>query len=214
MMFESSPEDSLMWSSERIKGVGGFLHRLWRFVHEHVSGGIVPGYSGGALTPELREVRFALHSTIAKVTDDYGRRLKYNTAIAAVMEFTNLLAKVSDTSPVARSVRQEALQAAVLLLSPIVPHVCHALWRELKPAGDMMREAWPAVDESALVQDEIELVLQVNGKLRGHMRAPKSADRGQLERLALAHEAVVRFTEGQSVKKVVVVPGRLVNVVF
>jgi leucyl-tRNA synthetase len=213
MMFESSPEDSLVWSSERIKGVGGFLHRLWRFVHEHVSAGVVPGYSGGALSPELREVRFALHSTIAKVTDDYERRQKYNTAIAAVMEFTNLLAKLSDTSAVARSLRQEALQASVLLLSPIVPHVCHALWRELKPAGDMMREAWPAVDESALVQDEIELVLQVNGKLRGHMRAPKSADHGELERLALAHEAVTRFTDGQKVKKVVVVPGRLVNVV-
>jgi leucyl-tRNA synthetase len=113
----------------------------------------------------------------------------------------------------ARSVRQEALQASVLLLSPIVPHISHALWRELKPAGDVMREPWPKVDESALVQDEIELVLQVNGKLRGHMKAPKSAGRGELERLALAHEAVTRFTEGQAVQKVVVVPGRLVNVV-
>jgi leucyl-tRNA synthetase len=213
MMFESSPEDSLVWSSERIKGVGGFLHRLWRFVSEHVSAGVVPAYSGGTLTPELREVRFALHSTIAKVTDDYARRLKYNTAIAAVMEFTNLLAKLADSRPLARSVRQEALQASVLLLSPIVPHISHALWRELKPAGDVMREPWPKVDESALVQDEIELVLQVNGKLRGHMKAPKSAGRGELERLALAHEAVTRFTEGQAVKKVVVVPGRLVNVV-
>jgi leucyl-tRNA synthetase len=213
MMFESSPEDSLMWSSERIKGVGGFLHRLWRFVHEHVSKGLVSGYSGGELTTEPRAVRFALHSAIAKVTDDYGRRLKYNTAIAAVMEFTNLLAKYSDMSPVARAVRQEALEAAVLLLSPIVPHICHALWRELRPAGDVMRERWPAVDESALVQEEVELVLQVNGKLRGHMRAPKSAGRGELERLALAHDAVTRFTNGQAVKKVVVVPGRLVNVV-
>jgi leucyl-tRNA synthetase len=213
MMFESSPEDSLVWSSERIKGVGGFLHRLWRFVQEHVSSGVVPRYSKGALTPELREVRFALHTTIVKVTDDFGRRLKYNTAIAAVMEFTNLLAKCSDMSPVARTVRQESLEAAVLLMSPIVPHICHALWRELKPGGDIMKEPWPMVDESALEQDEIELVLQVNGKLRGHMRAPKSAGREQIESLALAHEAVTRFTEGQAVKKVVVVPGRLVNVV-
>src|SRR5712691_5953706 len=213
MMFESSPEDSLMWSSERIKGVGGFLHRLWRFVYEHVSTGLVSGYSDGELSPELRAVRFALHSAIAKVTDDYDRRLKYNTAIAAVMEFTNLLAKYSDMIPVARAVRQEALEAAVLLLSPIVPHICHTLWRELRPTGDVMRERWPEVDESALIQDEIELVLQVNGKLRGHMRAPKSAGREQLEQLALAHDAVTRFTNGQAVKKVVVVPGRLVNVV-
>jgi len=213
MMFESSPEDTLVWSSERIKGVGGFLQRLWRFVHEHVSMGPVSAYSKGELAPELRAVRFALHSTITKITDDYGRRQKYNTAIAAVMEFTNLLAKVSDMSPVARAVRQEALQTAVLLLSPIVPHVCHALWCELKPGGDVMREPWPNVDESALVQDEIELVLQVNGKLRGHMRAPKSAGREQLEQLALTHDAVTRYTDGQKVKKVVVVPGRLVNVV-
>ncbi len=213
MMFESSPEDSLVWSGERIKGVGGFLHRLWRFVYEHVSGGLESGYTNGELSPELREVRFALHSAIAKVTDDYDRRLKYNTAIAAVMEFMNLLSKCSDTSSVARAVRQEALEAAVLLLSPIVPHICHTLWRELRPTGDVMRERWPELDESALIQDEIELVLQVNGKLRGHMRAPKSAGREQLEQLALAHDAVTRFTNGQAVKKVVVVPGRLVNVV-
>jgi leucyl-tRNA synthetase len=190
------------------------LHRLWRFVHEHVSSGVVRGYSDGVLTPELREVRFALHNAISKVTDDYGRRQKYNTAIAAVMEFTNLLAKCADMSPVARAVRQESLEAAVLLMSPIVPHICHGLWRELRPGGDVMREPWPKPDESALVQDEIELVLQVNGKLRGHMRAPKSAGREQLERLALSHEAVTRHTNGQPVKKVVVVPGRLINVVI
>jgi len=213
MMFESSPEDSLVWSGERIKGVGGFLHRLWRFVHEHASLGVVPGYTNGTLTPGLREVRFALHTTIKKVTDDYGRRQKYNTAIASVMEFTNLLAKCTDMNPIARAVRQESLEAAVLLLSPIVPHICHGLWCELKPGGDVMFEPWPQVDDAALVQDEIELVLQVNGKLRGHMRAPKAAGREQLEQLALAHEAVTRHTEGQVVKKVIVVPGRLVNVV-
>jgi len=158
-------------------------------------------------------VRFALHATIEKVTDDYARRQKYNTAIAAVMEFTNLLAKCSDMSPTARAVRQESFEAAVLLLSPIVPHICHELWRELKPGADVMLEPWPVVDETALVQDEVELVLQVNGKLRGHMRAPKSAGREQLEQLALAHDSVSRYTDGRAVKKVIVVPGRLVNVV-
>src|SRR5258706_97932 len=156
---------------------------------------------------------FELHSTIAKVTDDYGRRNKYNTVVASIMEFMNLIAKMTDTSSVARAVRQEALQAMVLLLSPIAPHVCHALWQALKPGADVMREPWPKTDEAALVQDEIEFVLQVNGKLRGHMRAPKTAGREQLEQLALAHDAVTRFTNGQAVKKVVVVPGRLVNVV-
>jgi leucyl-tRNA synthetase len=213
MMFASPPEDSLVWSDASIEGPAGFLRRLWRAVYEHVSAGIVPGYSGGELSPALRAIRFELHSTIAKITDDYGRRQKYNTVVASIMEFMNVLAKLADDGPAARAVRQESLQDVVLLLSPIAPHISHALWRELKPGADVMREAWPAVDQSALEQDEIELVLQVNGKLRGHMRAPKSAGREQLERLALAHEAVTRFTEGQPVKKVVVVPGRLVNVV-
>jgi len=214
MMFASPPEDTLVWSDASIEGPAGFLRRLWRAVHEHVSEGLVPAYSGGDLTTALRGLRFELHTAIAKVTDDYGRRQKYNTVVAAVMEFMNSFARASETGPAARAVRQEALEAVVLLLSPIIPHICHALWRELRPAGDIMRERWPKVDESALVQDEIELVLQVNGKLRGHMRAPKAAGREQLEQLALSHEAVTRHTNGQPVKKVVVVPGRLVNVVI
>jgi leucyl-tRNA synthetase len=213
MMFASPPEDTLVWSDAGIEGPAGFLRRLWRAVHEHISGGIVPAYAGGELAPALRTIRFELHSTIAKVADDYGRRNKYNTVVASVMEFMNVLAKMADGDTVARSIRQEGLQAAVLMLSPIAPHICHALWQALKPGADVMREPWPKVDESALVQDEIELVLQVNGKLRGHMRAPKTAGREQLEQLALAHDAVTRFTNGQAVKKVVVVPGRLVNVV-
>jgi leucyl-tRNA synthetase len=148
------------------------------------------------------------------VTDDYGRRQKYNTVVASVMELMNSLAKMTEPEPIARSVRQEALEAVVLLLSPIVPHICHALWRALRPGADVMLESWPKLDEAALEQDEVELVLQVNGKLRGHMRAPKAAGREQLERLALSHEAVTRHTNGQPVKKVVVVPGRLINVVI
>jgi leucyl-tRNA synthetase len=186
---------------------------VWRAVYEHVSAGRVPAYSAGELSPELKALRFALHSTIAKVTDDYARRQKYNTAIAAVMEFMNALTKVTDMGASARSVRQEALEAVVLLLAPIVPHACHALWQELKAGADVMRASWPKRDDAALVQDEVELVLQVNGKLRGHMRAPKSAGREQLEKMALAHDAVTRYTNGQAVRKIVVVPGRLVNVV-
>jgi len=213
MMFASPPEDTLLWSDASIEGPSSFLKRLWRAVHEQVSSGPVRAYAGGELSPALREIRFELHRTIAKVSDDYERRQKYNTVVASIMEFMNALAKLAETGRVAQSVRQEALQAVVLLLSPIAPHICHALWRELKPGGDVMLEPWPVVDEAALVQDEIELVLQVNGKLRGHMRAPKAAGREQLEQLALAHDSVTRHTEGLVVKKVIVVPGRLVNVV-
>jgi len=213
MMFASPPEDTLVWSDASIEGPSAFLKRLWRAVHEHVSAGLVPAYSHGELSPGLRALRFELHATIAKVTDDYGRRQKYNTVVASIMEFMNALAKLAETGPVARAVRQEALQSMVLLLSPIAPHICHALWQALKPGGDVLLETWPEVDPAALERDEVELVLQVNGKLRGHMRAPKAAGREQLEQLALAHDSVTRYTDGQAVKKVIVVPGRLVNVV-
>src|SRR5205085_2749861 len=162
---------------------------------------------------ELKDLRFKLHKTIEKVADDYGRRLQFNTAIAAVRELLNLYGDVKDRSPVARAVGQEVLEDAVVLLSPIVPHIATALWAELRPATRLIDQPWPMVDKSALVQDEIQLVVQVNGKLRGHITVPSSATREQVEAIALADQAVQKFVNGQKPKKVVVVPGRLVNVV-
>jgi len=147
------------------------------------------------------------------VADDYGRRLQFNTAIAAVRELLNLYTDMKDRSPVARAVAQEDLEDAVLMLSPIVPHVATALWSELRPGTRLLDQPWPAVDKSALVQDEIELVVQVNGKLRGHIRVPASASREQIETIALANESVQKFMDGQKPRKVIVVPGKLVNVV-
>ncbi|HEX7606914.1 MAG TPA: class I tRNA ligase family protein, partial [Usitatibacter sp.] len=118
-----------------------------------------------------------------------------------------------DRSPVARAVAQEVLEDAVLLLSPIVPHIATALWKELRPGTELIDQPWPSVDAAALVQDSIELVVQVNGKLRGHITVSASASREEIEKAALGHEAVVKFIAGQKVKKVIVVPGRLVNVV-
>jgi len=166
------------------------------------------------LSPELKLLRLQLHTTIQKVSDDYGRRKQFNTAIAAVMELMNALAKLNDGSPAGRAVMQEALEAVALLLAPIVPHICHTLWTELKPGANQLDAAWPVVDESALVQDEIELVLQVNGKLRGSIKVAKSADKEQIEQLALANPNIRKFMEGKPAKKVIVVPGRLVNVVI
>jgi len=130
-----------------------------------------------------------------------------------VMELLNTFGKTSDNTAIGRSVKQEALEAAALLLFPIVPHICHALWRELRPGSDIVAERWPQADAAALLQDEIELVIQVNGKLRGNITVRKDADREAIEKLALANENVMRFIEGQAVKKMVVVPGRLVNIV-
>ena len=213
MMFAAPPDQQLEWSDAGVEGAFRFLKRLWKAVHDHVEPGVVEACRGGELTAAQKALRFQLHATIQKVSDDYGRRQQFNTAIAAVMELMNALAKANDDSPAGRAVMQEVLQAVVLVLAPIVPHICQALWSELQPGANLLDAAWPAVDETALVQDEIELMLQVNGKLRGNMKVAKSASKDEIEKLALANPAVLKFIEGQAVKKVVVVPGRLVNVV-
>jgi len=209
-MFAAPPEQSLEWSDAGVEGAHRFLKRLWKLAYEHVQGGAVTAYAGGDLPEAAKNLRRQLHQTIQKVGDDIERRKQFNTAIAAVMELMNALAKLEGGDAVTRSVRQEVLEAAVALLAPIVPHISEALYAELKPGVAL---AWPAVDESALVQDEIELMLQVNGKLRGQIRVAATADKAAIEAAALASEAAQKYLEGQPPKKVVVVPGRLVNIV-
>jgi leucyl-tRNA synthetase len=209
-MFAAPPEQSLEWSDAGVEGAHRFLKRLWKLVHDHLQGGAVVAFAGGELPEAAKALRRQLHQTIQKVGDDIERRKQFNTAIAAVMELMNALAKLDGDDAVIRSVRQEALEAAVALLAPMVPHISEALYAELKPGAAM---AWPAVDEAALVQDEIELMLQVNGKLRGQIRVAATADKAAIEAAALASEAAQKYLEGQPPKKVVVVPGRLVNIV-
>lgn len=213
IMFASPPDQSLEWSDAGVEGAYRFLRRLWRLVYEHVSGGVVPAYAGGELSDELKAFRRQLHQTIGKVTDDYGRRQQFNTAIAAVMELLNAYARITDDSANARAIRQETLEAVSLLLSPIVPHLCEALYAALKPGQTAGLQAFPKVDETALVQDEIELVLQVNGKHRGSLRVSAKASKTEIETIALASEGAQRHLEGKPAKKVIVVPGRLVNIV-
>ncbi len=214
VMSASPPTDTMLWSDEGIDGAFRFLRRLWTMVHDHVSaGGPVAACAGGELPQALRELRFKLHRTIEKVGDDYGRRLQFNTAIAAVRELLNLYGALDDRGPLARSVAQEVLEKALLLLSPIVPHIATALWSELRPGTRLLDQPWPAADPAALLQDAIELVVQVNGKLRGHIQVSATATREEIEAAAVSHEAVIRFSNGQKAKKIVVVPGRLVNVV-
>ena len=174
--------------------------------------GLVPAFAGGELPAALKDFRRQLHHTIGKVTDDYGRRKQFNTAIAAVMELLNAFAKLPDDAQ-ARAVKQEALEAAALMLFPIVPHISHALFGELRPGLDAGKQSFPKADASALTQDEIELMLQVNGKLRGSITVAAGADKASIETAALASEAVQKFMEGKPAKKVIVVPGRLVNIV-
>ncbi|WP_255990582.1 leucine--tRNA ligase [Chitinolyticbacter albus] len=212
MMFAAPPEQGLEWSDAGVQGAFRFLNKLWRTVHEQVSAGVVAKYEGGELSAELKGLRFALHSAIAKISDDYGRRKQFNTAIAAVMELLNTYGKAKTDSDASRAVAQEVLEAAVLLLSPIVPHACEALWSSLRPGTELLAQPWPKADAAALVQDEIELVVQVNGKLRAQIKVAKDASREAIEAAALADENVQKFVEGTP-KKVIVVPGRLVNIV-
>jgi len=222
IMFASPPDQSLEWSDAGVEGAFRFLKRLWKLVHDHVSaGGPVAAYRSGidakslqaALPTPLANFRRQLHQTIGKVADDYGRRKQFNTAIAAVMELLNALGKLEGDADTTRAIRQEALEAAVLLLFPIVPHIGQTLYAELRPGADAVRQPFPKADASALVQDEIELVLQINGKHRGNLTVAASADRAVIETAALAHESAVKYMEGRPAKKVVVVPGRLVNIV-
>jgi leucyl-tRNA synthetase len=211
MMFASPPEQTLEWADTGVEGAFRFLKRLWKQVYEHVER--EEAASNESLDTDLKPLRFQLHQTIAKVGDDLGRRHTFNTAIAAVMELMNVLAKLDNSSAAARNVMQEALEKTVLLLSPIVPHICHTLWRELRPGTELFDQPWPQADPAALVRDEIELVVQVNGKLRGRICVASDAKEAAVERLALESDQVEKFIAGKKVRKVIVVPGRLVNIV-
>jgi leucyl-tRNA synthetase len=214
MMFAAPPEMSLEWSDEAVAGAHRFLKRVWKMVAEYLAGDPAPALDAADLSPELRDLRRQVHQTIQKVTDDIGRRQVFNTAIAAVMELMNAMAKVKDESASARAVRQEAFEVIVRLLAPIVPHITHVLWQALGHAGAVMDASWPQADKSALAQDSIEMVVQVNGKLRGKVQVPVAADQAQIRALATTDENVMRHTEGKPVKKVIVVPGKLVNIVI
>ena len=215
MMFASPPEQSLEWSDAGVEGAHRFLRRLWRTVYEYLKqGGTVKAFAGSqdGLSKELKDLRHKLHSTIAKVSDDYGRRQQFNTAIAAVMELLNQYDKTDTGSEQGRAVAQEVLETVVRLLWPIVPHICETLWSELNDAK-LWEAGWPTVDEAALVKSEIEVMVQVNGKLRGKITVAADASKADLEAAALATEGAVKFMEGKPAKKIIVVPGRLVNIV-
>ena len=212
-MFAAPPDQSLEWSDTAVEGASRFIKGLWRLVYRHTEAGPFDSVTPDALDDDAKAVRRVVHQTIEKVTDDIARRYKFNTAIAAVMELTNALNKATDTTPSLRSVMQEGLEVAVLLLSPIVPHCTRELWHVLGHTGDVVDASWPVADSAALVQDEISYVLQVNGKKRSQLQAAVNTSTEDLEKQALADQTVQRHLEGKTLVKVVVVPGRLINIV-
>ena len=230
-MFAAPPEQTLEWSADGVQGAYRFIKRLWKAVYEHVAGapaahvahahdrvesGSVPVFDPAASTEAQRGLRRQAQQTLAKVTDDIGRRRTFNTAIAAVMELLNALGKFSQAPRTAaqdRAVVQEVLEIAVLSLSPIIPHVTHALWSALGHATALLDEPWPAVDRKALEQATLELVVQVNGRLRARITVPADAGETAVREVALADPNVQKFVGGAAIRKVIVVPGKLVNVV-
>jgi leucyl-tRNA synthetase len=182
-------------------------------VNNHLQQDAVASLDRDGLNDEQKDLRRKTHETISKVNDDYGRRNTFNTAIAAVMELLNEVVRLNDQQPQSIAVRHEALTSAVLLLSPIAPHICHRLWQALGNTGAVANAPWPVLDEAALVRSSIEIVVQVNGKVRGKIQVSADASKDAVEKMALEDANVLRFTEGVSIRKIIVVPGRLVNIV-
>ena len=214
ILFAAPPEQSLEWNDEGVDGAARFLKRLWKLVASHLQNQVaLPALDVAALSASQKDVRRKYHETVAKVSDDVGRRHTFNTAIAAVMELINELSKFDDDSGQGMAVMREAIEGIVIMLSPMVPHITQQLWNELGHDELLADVAWLQCDESALVRDEIELVLQVNGKLRSRINVAADANNETIEAQALADDKIQSNIEGKTVRKVIVVPGRLVNIV-
>ncbi len=213
-MFAAPPEQSLEWSDSGVEGASRFLKRLWKLVYRHVDAGATPDLTVAELDAAQKALRHSVHGTLAKVSDDVGRRYTFNTAIAANMELMNTLSRFDDDSGQGRAVMQEALDAIVLMLSPIVPHISHALWYALGHQQAVVDCEWPAVDETALVQASIELVVQVNGKVRGRITVAPDASQDVIKAVVMDEENVRKHIADKPVRKMIVVPGKLVNVVI
>ncbi|MGA9662217.1 MAG: leucine--tRNA ligase [Pseudomonas alloputida] len=213
MMFASPPDMSLEWSDSGVEGASRFLRRVWRLAQAHVSQGLPGKLDVAALDDAQKVIRRAIHAAIKQASIDVGQFHKFNTAIAQVMTVMNVLEKAPQATEQDRALLQEGLEAVTLLLAPITPHISHELWQQLGHAGSVIDATWPSVDEQALVQDTITLVVQVNGKLRGQVEMPAAASREEVEAAARSNENVLRFIDGLTIRKVIVVPGKLVNIV-
>ncbi|HFD11625.1 MAG TPA: leucine--tRNA ligase [Crenotrichaceae bacterium] len=219
-MFAAPPEQSLEWSESGVEGAYRFLKRLWKqvtdFINNHQQ---IPELDATLLTPEQSDLRRKTYQTLDKATRDIGKRKTFNTVIAANMELLNSISRFADNQAAEANqqqgvaVRHEALELIVLMLSPIIPHMCHALWLALGHTEPVVDVAWPSVDETALQQDAVELVVQVNGKRRGSIEVSTNASKDEIEQIAIQNNQIQRFIEGKQVKRVIVVPGRLINIV-
>ena len=212
-MFAAPPDQSMEWSDSGVEGANRFIKRLWRQVYVHLQNRPLEDLDEDSLNDVQQEMRRKTFATLQKVTDDMSRRYTFNTAIAANMELLNDLFKFHEDTPQGRAIRQETLEHIVLMLSPIMPHVCQKLWEILGHDNAIMDQSWPEVNEAALVQSKIQMMIQVNGKLRGKVDVAVDANEDEIKTLALDNENVQSFIADVTVRKVIVVKGRLVNIV-
>ncbi len=212
-MFAAPPEQTLEWVDSGVEGANRFLRRVWKLVHEHIAQEPVGSLDFSQLNNTQKSLRREIHKTIEKVSDDLGRRQTFNTAIAAIMELLNHLQKAPSETIQDRMVMQEAVESIVLLLNPITPHICHQLWHDLGHHTPIEEAAWPQADPAAMVEDEKLIIVQVNGKVRAKITVSAQAHEDEVKALAMEQPNVAQFTEGKTVRKVIFVPGKLVNIV-
>jgi leucyl-tRNA synthetase len=217
IMFTSPPEQTLEWSDAGVEGAHRFVKRVYKLVNDFVEATrdeTIANASSLTLNSDQKKLRRELHKTIAKVTDDIGRRNTFNTAIAAIMELMNHLSKAKLNNAEDKAVMLEAVRALVLMLTPITPHLCHHLWTIVGDSDVNVEDAtWPVVDDSAMVEDEKLIIVQVNGKLRAKITVAADATKEEVESLGLHDENVLKFTDGNTVRKVIYIPGKLLNIV-
>ena len=213
-MFASPPEQTMEWSDEGVSGAFKFLKKLWRIVHDQIKFTNEDVLDVSILNDQQKYLRRKTHETIKKVSDDFGRRNTFNTAIAAVMELLNEIPKVDTISAQSIAVRREAISNAILMLNPIVPHICNKLWLTLGNSIPICDVDWPKADESALLKTSSIIVIQVNGKVRGKIEIPMGSDEDTVKNKALEHENVQKFLAGKQAKKIIVIPNKIVNIVI
>ena len=213
ILFAAPPERDLEWNDQAVEGCYRFINRVWRFVYDYVQSRGCENAEAGELSRKDKDMRRLVHTTIKRVTDDAGTRFNFNTAISAIMELVNGLYQYREVAGYNKAVMAEAVDTLVLLLAPFIPHVTEELWQDLGHGESVHKQKWPVVDEAALVADEVTVIVQVNGKVRDKILMPVNLDKAETEKMVLAQPKIAEILTGKEVKKVVVVPDKLVNVV-
>ena len=217
VMFAAPPEQSLEWSDQGVQGAHRFINRVWRLVNSHIEAGIPKEITVNNTRKDIKLLRSKIHKTLAKVRDDYARRHSFNTAIASIMELSNEIPQEflnSSADPEARNVANEAVQSILLMLNPITPHLSQYLWWKLNPSESIIEKPWPEIDESLLIDDNLRIAVQVNGKLRSEIEIAKDTEEEIIKSIAINDEKIKKHIEDKQVKKIIYIQGRVLNIVI